>query len=175
MAYESPDCPHHVRKVVDFLEFGRTLDSYKHVLHIAAWAKPDPEVPNFSIPVEDPKTLEGKRRLIPGAPQAFALAKDVYIPDTSKIAEHADPDLHPNVLAKMKDYFANKSFRSFLSLVLQVQGQPVGVLNIQCSETNLFGQDGSDMETVLKGIRHYRDCLEYILGGQRELVKTAAE
>jgi hypothetical protein len=181
LGYETHACPEpelqRLENKAEFLVVGRPLRNYKAVLEFAAWGRREPEVPDMSVPVENPGNASTRRKLLPGAPSAFALVQDVVITDTREIdtvARSAAPDLDPDVLRRLKEYFDRMRFRSFASLVLQENGSPVGVLNIQSDQVDIFGRGNSDMETIVKSIEHHRFCLQYLVGSQRRLREAAS-
>ena len=161
-----------------FLGYQRGLNTYAYALELMLWDRPEADVPALVLPVEDPQVFAGKRRLLPGAPEAFALNQDRIIPDTRKIRDYllADPggpgsELDEDVLKQMDEYFGSKQFRSFASLVLRdpTTAKPLGVLNIQSNEAERF-KPGDEMETLIKSLEHYRFSLQYLLNGQRKLL-----
>ncbi len=165
-----------------FLGFKRQLPSYAYALELILWGREETAIPPLVLPVEDPQIAAGKKRLLPGAPAAFALNQDRFIPDTRKIKAYlrSDPegpgsDLDQDVLQKVDEYFGSKQFRSFMSLVLRdpTTEKPFGVLNIQSDEPERF-RPGDDMETLIKSLEHYWFALQYLLSGQRKLLGIAS-
>ncbi len=181
IAHETSTCApeelQRLKQITKFLGFGRDLDSYQYILELVAWGYSDPEVPPaLALPVEDPSQPEGKRRLLPGAPLAFALDDDFVIQNTRKISELAktvSPDLDTDVLKNLQDYFGSKRMQSFACLVLHMEKSKVAVLNVQSNETEIFGPENADKETMTKSIEHYRYCLEYLISSQQRLKQAA--
>lgn len=171
-AYRTDNCPADVAKRVQFLGFRRELPSYKYVLDVTAWAEDDPRFPPISIPVEDPDDDDSKDHLLPGAPKAFALGQHQVLSnlDIMSLPGHAGSEVERKVLEAQAEYFHSKGIRSMASLVVGHQ-TPVGVLNIQSEEADLFGADAS---VLLGNIDHYRYCLQYVLNGQRQLEADAS-
>ena len=122
--------------------------------------------------MEDPSRPLGKRKLLPGAPSAFALGTDQFIPDLAALKDHAGIDLAANVLENQQNYFESKGIRSMLCLVLRQGVNPIGVFNIQSENVELF--DRSTSEVLVKAIEHYRACLQYVVVGQRQLLGLAS-
>jgi hypothetical protein len=181
IAHKVADCPRaelaRLTASTKFLGFKRQLDSYSFALELTLWDRDQTEVPSLVLPVEDPQVPAGQKRLLPGAPAAFALDQDKFIPDTRKIREYlsSDPDgpgsgLDEDVLEEMQEYFASKQFRSFMCLVLRdpTTHKPFGVLNIQSNKAERF-TPGDDMETLIKSLGHYCFSLEYVISGQRKM------
>ena len=50
----------------------------------------------------------------------------------------------------MKEYFASKEvrFKSFASLRVSGDGKAIGVINVECSETHVFGIDQRDKDEI---------------------------
>ena len=108
----SPQEKQRLGENVKFLGYGRDLDSYKAALEIVAWGARDHEVRALVLPVEDGSNCDGKNRLIPGAPVAYALGQDEVIPDTSLIRQHCPPGLDSGIQDALFQYFAGKRFRA---------------------------------------------------------------
>jgi hypothetical protein len=179
----SPDELNRLSEHANFLGYKRDFRGYPQALELALWGKPESDIPPLVLPVEDPKDVTGRRKLLPGAPTALALGRDQFIPDTRKILEYiklgaddAGADLDHDVLLKLDEYFKSHSFRSFASLVLKDSNKehPIGVVNIQSEEVGRFQKDNVDVETLINSLEHYRFCLEYILTGQRKIVGLAS-
>jgi len=165
-------CSARPTKRVQFLGFRRELPSYKYVLDVAAWAEDDPKFPPIAIPVEDPEDKDSKDHLLPGAPKAFASGQHQVLSnlDIVSLPEHAGSEVERKVLEAQAEYFRTKGIRSMASLVVGHQ-HPIGVLNIQSEEADLFGADAA---VLLSNIDHYRYCLQYVLSGQRRLENGAS-
>jgi hypothetical protein len=85
---------------------------------------------------------------LPGAPMALFGDVPCIVDDTRKLPFAA---VHPpQVRAEMQKYFTSKEsfFRSFASLRVIVDGKPAGVVNLDCSEVNIFGKEESDKVTI---------------------------
>lgn len=178
IANSTPELLEKLSKAAVFLGFGRQLSSYAHGLELFLWGREESDIPPLVLPVEDPRVGEGRRRLLPGAPTAFALDEDRFIPDTHRIREYLESDsssigsdLGPDVLKNVEAYFVSKQFRSFASLVLRdpVSDKRIGVLNIQSDHPGRF-RTGNDMKTLIESLEHYRFSLQYLLNGQRKLL-----
>jgi hypothetical protein len=97
------------------------------------------------LPLPEPSAASAA---LPGAPLALFDDVPYIVDDTRKIQFSA---IHsPTVRAEMQKYFASKesSFRSFASLRVIVDGKPAGVVNLDCSEVNIFGKEESDKVTI---------------------------
>jgi hypothetical protein len=182
IAYRTADCsPEILRRLQSsmmFMGYRRELDSYMYALELILWGREETDIPPLVLPVEDPKEEIGKRKLLPGAPAAFALNQDRFIPDTHNIEEYMrsdqdgiGTDLERDVRDRVASYFKSKRFRSFASLVLRDtrNEKPIGVLNIQSDRVDRFKSGDADLETLIRSLEHYRFCLQYLLSGQRKL------
>jgi hypothetical protein len=162
---------------VKFVGFGRDdLTSYKHILDVQLWS--DDENPLFvpiAIPVEDEGSARGVKKLLPGAPTAFAQGDDVVISDTHELQGYCGPDLESDVLKEEQDYFESRKIRSMACLVLHENGDKkqnqnrMGVLNIHSDKVNVFGSTKQEQLTIIQSLAHYRTALEFLLDGQQQL------
>lgn len=159
-----------------FLGFGRDLDSYAHALDVVQWSDTNPQFVPIAIPVEDENSPGGKKRLLPGAPTAFALGEDIVISDTSDLQEHSGPDLGQDLLREEQEYFDSKKIRSMACLILheipeKKQNQNrMGVLNIHSEKVDILGTTKQEQLTIVQSLEQYRVALEYLLDGQRQLI-----
>jgi len=158
-----------------FVSFGRGLSSYKHVLDVVFCSESSPKFVPIAIPVEDENSPQGIKRLLPGAPTAFATGEDVIIPDTRDLRGHTGSDVDPDVLREDQGYFESRKIRSMACLLLhetrdkkQSQNR-VGVLNIHSDRVGVLGTSRQEQQTIIGSLEHYRVALEYLLDGQRQL------
>ncbi len=165
--------PVDLKNRVQFREWGRDIASYRFVLDMILVSATSLVFGPIALPVEDAANAKGKRKLLPGAPSAFAQGRDQIIPDTSAIKSYAGPDLATDVLEDQVRYFESKGIRSMLCLVLRGAHDPIGVLNIQSDRIDLFRDDNESREFIT-GIAHYRDCFQYVMAGQRRLLGLAS-
>jgi hypothetical protein len=170
----SPDALTRLSDIVDFCGFGRELKNYHTVLELTIWGTPDPQIPPLAIPVEDPTVEGSEKRLIPGAPMAFALKEDTVVHDTQKILSFVPEKLDQQVRDRLVEYFSGKRVRSFVCLTLKEDARPIGVLNIQSDRINICGPEGEEKGTITKGVEHYRLCLEQLIASQRKLRDRAS-
>jgi hypothetical protein len=95
----------------------------------------------------------GRRELaIPGAPAAVAANCPVVVDDTEKIIfPETTPDRQK---AEIKAYFNSKLplFKSFASLCVVGKGRVLGVVNIDCSEKNIFGRDDDEKAEIIRNL-----------------------
>lgn len=158
-----------------FVAFGRNLDSYRYILDVVLWSNQNPQFVPIALPVEDATTTGGLKRLLPGAPTAFAFGRDIVISDTRDLRPHAGCDLDEELLKDELEYFESRKIRSLVSLVLwqkrdKQQNQiGTGVLNIHSEGVNLLGPTEEEQHTIIEGLEHYRTALEYLLDGQHQL------
>jgi hypothetical protein len=179
VAYRIGDCDKTIllelSKRIKFLGFGRDLDSYAHALDVVQWSDTNPQFVPIAIPVEDENSPEGIKRLLPGAPTAFARGEDVVVSDTHNLREHAGSDVEVDLLRKEQEYFDSKRIRSMACLLLheasdKKQNQNrIGVLNIHSEKVDILGTTKQEQLTILQSLEHYRVALEYLLDGQRQL------
>jgi hypothetical protein len=160
-----------------FVGFGRDdLKSYRHILDVQLWSDDDnPLFVPIAIPVEDESDARGVKRLLPGAPTAFAQGEDVIISDTHELQGHFGPDLEADALKEERDYFDSRKIRSMACLVLhenpdKKQNQNrMGVLNIHSDKVDGFGTTEAEQLTIVQSLAHYRTALEFFLDGQQQL------
>lgn len=170
LAHPMDKCDGELRSRVnkDFIEYGREdLSSYWVVLDMTLIIGDGvAQFPQIALPVEDPSRPLGKRKLLPGAPMAFAMNVDQFIADTAVLAEHAGQDLAADVLENQRKYFEGQAIGSMVCLVLRQETDPIGVLNIHSEAHGLFDPS---QDVLVRSIEHYRACLQYVMVGQREL------
>ena len=87
--------------------------------------------------------------ILPGAPRTLIGETPDVIDDTSHI--DFPSDMSDKVKSEMARYFASKreSFRSFASLRVIGGGRPIAVVNIDCSEIDVFGSSGEDKRELI--------------------------
>jgi hypothetical protein len=102
-------------------------------------------VPVIALPV--PKSLtdgQGHKLALPGAPWALLSGK-VSIYEDARLMPRDCGDFTKRVRDQIEAYFApggdGGAIRSLLSIRIGTELEPVGVLNIDCSETYLLGQE----------------------------------
>lgn len=182
VAYKVNKIPAEVRERLRFVGIGREdLKSYKHVLDVELWS--DDENPFFTpiaIPVEDENSQRGMKKILPGAPTAFAKGDDVVISDTADLAGHCGTDLESDVRKEEHEYFESRKIRSMACLVLhkprdkKLSENRMGVLNIHSDRVDGFGTTKQEQITIIQGLAHYRAALEFLLDGQQQLTTEAS-
>lgn len=98
------------------------------------------------LPLPDQQSAE----VLPGAPAAFINGATVIVDDT-----HALPfstEIPPAVQSAMRDYFSsrNNQFRSFASVPVVAAGVPIAIINVDCTETHVFGSSAEDKQRVVE-------------------------
>lgn len=82
----------------------------------------------------------------PGAPWTFLTGEMVVIPDTSEIFD-APGDFLQSERERMRSFFSlagqGRFLKSFVSIRLEYGGEPIGIVNIDSSETDLLGTSAS--------------------------------
>lgn len=139
--------------LVDQLRFHRKNDSrsleamlYLHpslMLRNRAEAT-HPAVPVFAIPVPDRSIAGYERLMLPGAASALVTGKSVVYEDTRGMAKMLS-DFDILIREEVTQYFSDdgegKAIVSFASYQITDGQSPLGVLNIDCSETGLLGPE----------------------------------
>jgi len=152
-AYDTASGPADVGTRLRCKEKMRDLSTYAHILDLVCWAFPRPGLPTeLALPVEDPSDPLCKFKLLPGAPHAFALDAVTVVQDTNDLREYfrtEGKNVDPAVRAEQLFYFQEYSFRSFVSIPLNCQGEAVGVLNIQSNQPNIFGLGNKHQALVM--------------------------
>jgi len=90
---------------------------------------------NFSLPLVDRPGAH--QHVLPGAPAALAYSKAVVVDDTRDL--EIAKEIPEAVRKQIKEYFKLQEFRSFASLPVVAGGRPVGVLNVESTEIEVFG------------------------------------
>ena len=136
----------------------------------------DPETPTHDriLVVEDsssdfdeafpllPVERENKLKSLPGAPLALLTAGDQLENDTRDI--EFQEKLNSKVKKACKDFFKDKRYRSFASIVLRDPRtkEPYGVLNVESNHPNVFGGDDDAQQETKNVIRPFSIVLETI-------------
>jgi hypothetical protein len=143
-AYEARSCPPEIIRRVRFASGNQ--DRYSHFLALTSYAY-ESEKETFVLPVEAADHPEADNRLLPGAPVAFSSKKMVYIEDTGAI--EFPNGIDESTRNSQRQYFRAKKFKSFLSIpILGVDGEPVGVLNVDANQKSAFGQSEDEIEAI---------------------------
>ncbi len=178
-AYETNACDAatlaKIKERTKFIGYGRDLASYKHVLDVLFWSDTSPQFTPVAIPVEDENSDRGRKRLLPGAPTAYALGEDVIISDMRYLPKYSGLELEEDLLQQEREYFDQKKIRSMVCLVIRatrdkkLNQNRIGVLNIHSDKVNLLGSSEQEQKTIIQNLEHYRVALEYLLDGQQQL------
>jgi hypothetical protein len=111
----------------------------------AATAQPDRELQEFALPVPlDPRTQEGRWRVLPGAPKAFVTGSiDGYQKvDTLPSWMETEGGFLHETREQLREYFrssAGQRIRSFISRPLADDGEPLDVWNIHADCEGILG------------------------------------
>jgi hypothetical protein len=142
------------------LRFGHgRREDYQQVLILEQYAGDRAPAP-FVLPVW--KSDGGKEHILPGAPQAFFNNGDVLVNDTQKDLEF--PRGVPEATVKeIKEYFAQKSIRSFLSLTIIGHGAIRGVLNVDANQPGVFGREKQAQEEIRKMLKPFCHLLGFLI------------
>lgn len=105
------------------------------------------EVPRIALPVPVQALSDrGKKLALPGAPWALLTGSQSVYQDTRRLHEEWS-DLHADVREELREYFSDggagglvRSFTSF-QVMRDVDEAPVGVLNIDATDTCVLGPD----------------------------------
>jgi len=103
--------------------------------------------------------------VLPGAPAALIGELPIIIDSTLKIPFPAD--LAEEIKEEMQKYFESKrgSFKSFASLRVVGGGRPIAVVNIDCSEENIFGKDEADKKGIVEYLLPFCSALGILCKG----------
>jgi hypothetical protein len=95
-------------------------------------------------------TDENTETVLPGAPTVLITKSPVVVDDTSKMVFAARLD--DEVKVELRRYFDSRrqSFKSFASLLVVGGGRAVAVVNIDCTEENIFGRDEVDKKEIME-------------------------
>jgi hypothetical protein len=158
-AYPAQTCPPTIKDRARFVYGDPTR--YTHYLALVQYAS-DVEREVFSLPVE-PMDHSGKLScVLPGAPVSFRTSKMVYIEDTTHMDYPASLDR--TIVTNLKEYFAGKKFKSFLSIpILGGDGTPLGVLNIDSNQKKAFGTTEEERESILITVLPFCSLLSAII------------
>jgi hypothetical protein len=111
----------------------------------------------FALPVPaNRKDDRGRRLALPGAPWSLLTGQMKVYEDAQRIVERCQ-DFSAPVRDQIEAYFGKhgdgESIRSFLSYRIGSVGDPIGVLNIDCSRTHLLGAAPEYYATFLALLR----------------------
>jgi hypothetical protein len=103
--------------------------------------------------------------VLPGAPAALVGELPTIVDDTSKMLFPAD--LPHEIKEEMQKYFESKrgSFKSFASLRVVGGGRPIAVVNVDCTEENIFGEDESDKKEIVEYLLPFCSALGILYRG----------
>ena len=103
--------------------------------------------------------------VLPGAPAALIGELPIIIDDTSKISFPSG--LADEVKVEMEKYFESKrkSFKSFASLRVVGGGRPIAVVNVDCTEENIFGEDEKDKKEIVEYLLPFCSALGILCKG----------
>ncbi len=106
---------------------------------------PKRTVPCISLPVpRSARDRRGNRLALPGAPWALLTGTQSAQVDTQLMAAECE-GLPQSTIAEVAEYFhaggLGENVKSFVSFRIGDQKNPVGVLNIDCSEPNVLGAE----------------------------------
>lgn len=105
----------------------------------------DQAAESFALPVrKDAKGAE--LYLLPGAPAAFFMKSTIIVDDTRKIT--LPKNLSATAAREIREYFARKAFKSFMSMTIIHNASQCGVLNIEASHEYAFGKKSEDREAI---------------------------
>ena len=115
----------------------------------------------FALPVEG---AEHKGKSLPGAPLAYLEDDDKVIDDTDAI-DYDQTAIPPNIIKDLRTWFETNHFKSFASLVLREpdKNRPIGVLNIEVNQKNIFGTTQEGVQVIQNLLRPLQTALEIIL------------
>ena len=76
--------------------------------------------------------------------------------------------ISPEVKAAMQAYFVSKeaSFKSFASLRVIGAGAAIAVVNVECSQTHVFGTDEEDKKGLVEYLFPFCSILGILFGGR---------
>ncbi len=154
LAYAVANAPADVaERAKQFIESGRNLDSYAHVLDLTVWAE-NGQPKQLSLPVEDPTTDARRLKLLPGAPAAFALRKVQIIESTDDIKSYFGPNgpgrnLDGVVREAQITFFSKQGFKSFVSIPIGTNDNPLGVVNVQSNRPHILGRRNKHKRPVM--------------------------
>ncbi|MBV9849367.1 MAG: toll/interleukin-1 receptor domain-containing protein [Armatimonadetes bacterium] len=128
-------------------------DAYSHVLILRQWAEQSNRVPqHLALPVH-----RSAPAALFGAPRAFLSGEAQVVGDVRNAEELTRLLVNqPEAVAgDVRAYFAAASFRSFASWPCVYQSAPVGVLNIQSSAPNIFGDSDRHRDEISGYLRPF--------------------
>jgi hypothetical protein len=128
------------------LRFVAQRETVQHCLELVTYDADD-ERRNLVLPLP---VRQNPAPILPGAPTALMGDRPVIVDDTSTIT--FPPGTGEDIKKEMQEYFASKrgSFRSFASLRVVGGGQAVAVVNVDCSEQNVFGRNDADKLEIVE-------------------------
>lgn len=106
----------------------------------------DLHIPLIALPVpQEPFDKTEKALALPGAPFALLTGTQTSFDDTRLLADQWCQDFDAQTRDQVRHYFSStgdgKGVRSFVSFRIGTAGDPVGVLNVDCSEPGILGSD----------------------------------
>jgi hypothetical protein len=159
IAYPAKDLPPDKAHDIRFA-FG-DLARYEYFLALEAYAD-DKDLQHFALPVEPRVDSLSYSRLLPGAPTAFFDRKRALESDTSVIRYRKG--IPPEAISEMKRYFADRTFRSFASLVIIGQGgRRLGVVNVDSDDVEVFGHEKADQDVIESLLRPFVTLLSFVI------------
>lgn len=110
-------------------------------------------IPLISLPVPpEPKSAEGHRLALPGAPWALLTGTQSLVEDTRHMAASCHDFARP-IVDEITHYFSDSGkgseVRSFVSYRIGNETTPVGVLNIDSNHTHVLGREPEYYATFL--------------------------
>jgi len=142
-AYQKECCSEEIKTRARFQVSDK--ERYSHYLSLRYYAR-DAGSEGFSLPVEAPGH-KSDQRLLPGAPYAYRHKQPVYVGDTAMIPYPRG--LESEIISAQKEYFQDKKFKCFLSVPIIMEGEPIGVLNMDADQKFAFGQSDDEKEQVV--------------------------
>ena len=156
-AYAKDDCPVGIREKARFQAEDKSR--YSHYLSLLYYAYEDGRE-GFALPVEA-VGHKADLRLLPGAPYAYRHKQPVYVEDTRNIPY--PKGLEAEIISSQREYFGDKKFRSFLSVPIIIEGEPIGVLNMDADKPHAFGQSEEEKEGIVTLILPFCGLLSAIV------------
>jgi hypothetical protein len=153
LVYAVADVPAEIAdRVKQFIEKGRLLNTYAHVLDLSVWAK-DCQPSHLSLPVEDPTDADMKLKLLPGAPAAFALRVVQTIESTDDLISYFGPrgagrNLDGVAKEAQLKFFGQQGFKSFVSIPIVIDEKILGILNVQSNKVCILGRRNKNLKPV---------------------------
>lgn len=130
---------------------------YDFLLVLQAYAKPE-GIERFALAVE-PNRTGWEHSALPGAPTAF-LRTEPMVVNTDQLT--FGKDVPKETQKEIRDYFARKSFKSFISIVIPGPKHPRGIMNIELGSGVSFAKPSATTELV-KLVEPFCSVLSLIL------------